>query len=182
MDKNRILEEDIKKEREERTLLEERIFQILNPIEIDKRRKNLELHGLPQEENENCYEKVKSIMEKITPKPVKVVNCYRTGQKYNKSGGKNTRPIFLKFESEEQRETAYASRTNLKKIEEYTLYLNEDLPPNIRVLRGKANAFKKKNNFKFLWIKNGNVLLRKNEDSKIYNIRKSSDLEKVQLN
>ena len=179
MEKNQILEQQIKQERDERNKLEERLYEILNPIEIEKRNKNLELHGLQEEANENCYEKVKAVICQITPKPVAIVNCYRTGYKYKKNGEKNIRPILVKFENKDQRDVAFASRANLRKIEDQRLYLNEDLPPNLRILRGKANLFKKQNNFKFLWIKNGNVLLRKKEDSKIYNIKKESDLEKI---
>ena len=149
MDKNNQLEEQIKKEKEERNNLEERLYVILNPIEIEKRSKNLELHGLPETVDENCHEKIKHILAKITPKPVGVVNCYRTGYKFKKTGERNTRPIFIKFETKEQRDTAFASRSNLRKIEDERLFLNEDLPPNLRMLRGKANAFKKKRGFRF---------------------------------
>ena len=179
MEKNHALEQQIQKEREERINLEERLYSILNPIELEKRNKNLELHGLKEEDNENCYEKVKEVLAKITPKPVGITNCYRYGYKYKKSGERNTRPIFMKFENKEQRDIAFASRSNLRKLEDTRLYLNEDLPPNLRTLRGKANSFKKEKGFKFLWFKNGNLLLRKNEDSKIYNIKKPSDLERI---
>ena len=118
-------------------------------------------------------------MQKITPKPVAVVNCYRTGYKYKRNGERNTRPIFIKFETKDQRDIAFASRTNLRKFDDHKLYLNEDLPPNLRALRGKANALRKEKGFKFLWIKNGNLFLRQNEESKIYNIKKTSDLEKI---
>ena len=179
MEKNKALEEEIKKEREERSSLEERFYQVLNPIEIEKREKNLELHGELETENENCQEKVTQILAKITPKPVKVIRCYRTGYKYDKNGEAKTRPIFIQFETKYQRDLAFASRVNLKKIDDRKLYLNEDLPPNLKMLRGKANAFKKENDFRFLWMKNGNLFLRKTEDSKIFNIKKASDLEKI---
>ena len=179
MQKNHDLEEEIKKEKYERNNLEERLYSILNPIEVEKRNTNLELHGMKEEDNENCYEIVKNVLTQITPKPVAVVNCYRFGYKYNKKGERNTRPIFLKFQNKEQRDIALASRSNLKKIEGETLYLNEDLPSNLKILRGKANAFRKANKFKYLWFKNGNLFLRENEDSKIYKIQKPSDLDKI---
>ena len=42
-----------------------------------------------------------------------------------------------------------------------------------------VKTFKKANDFKFLWVKNGNILLRRNEGSKIFNIKKPSDLEEI---
>ena len=182
IEKNKFLEDEIKNEREERINLEERLYAVLNPIEVEKRAKNLELVGEPETENENCYEKVKEILATITPKTLGIVSCYRTGYKFNKEGERVTRRIFIQFQSKDQRDIAFASRDNLKKITEKTLYLNEDLPPNLRTLRGKANAFKKKNGFTDLWIRNGIVLLRKNQESKVYSIRKPSDLEKIITN
>ena len=179
IEKNQTLEGQIKMEKEEREKLEERLYAILNPLEVEKRCKNLEMHGMEETENENCHEKVKGVLAQITPKTVEVVNSYRIGYKFKRTGEKNTRRILIKFENREQRDIAYASRANLRKLEGQRLYLNEDLPPNLRFLRGKANTFRKEKDFKFLWIKNGNVLLRKSEDSKIFTIKKASDLEKV---
>ena len=46
-------------------------------------------------------------------------------------------------------------------------------------LRGKANARRKENQYKFLWTKGGAILVRKDENSKVINIKTPSDLEKI---
>ena len=152
---------------------------ILNPLEIEKRCKNLELHGLPEADQENCELMVKEVLTKVTPENVTIKDCFRIGRKYKPNGEKNTRPILIQFETKNHRDITYSGRRNLKKIEGPPLYLNENLPQNLRTLRGKANALKKQKGYKFIWVKNGNVLLRQNEDSNVIVIKKISDLDKI---
>ena len=178
-EKNIRLENQIKVEQEERNKLEERINTILMPLEIEKRSKNLELHGLMEIENENCHEKVKEILSKITPKLVSIINCFRVGQKTFPNGDRKKRAILIKFQSQDHRDIAFASRSNLLKIEEHKLYLNENLPPYLRMLRGKANALRKQKGYKFLWMKNNNLLLRKNEESNVISLKSTLDLDKI---
>ena len=150
IEKNELLEKQLKIEKEERIKLEERLYTILNPIELEKRYNNLELHGLAEKENENCQEIVNEIIKKITPKPVVIENCYRTGYKFKLTGERNNRAILVKFQKREDRDTAFASRSNLKTIENQTLYLNVNLPPYLKMLRGKANVVRKQKGYKYL--------------------------------
>ena len=177
--KNQKLEKEIKNQMEERNKMEERFYSILIPIEMEKRCKNLELHGIDEKEDENCTALVKDVLEKITPKPLEVIESFRTGYKFTRSGERKQRPILIKFASKENSLTAYANRSNLKKIEHQTLYLNQNLPPYLRILRGKANTLKKEKSYKFLWIKDGTILLRKNEESKVIAIKTQMDLNKI---
>ena len=179
MEKNKTLEKQIKMEKEERDKLEERLYSILNPIELEKRCKNLELHGVTENETENCKEVVNEILKAVSPKTVELVNCYRTGFKFKQSGERNTRPILIKFGNQEQRDIIFASRNNLRKIEDKKLYINENLPPYLRMLRGKANWIRKQKGYRYLWMKNANMLLRKEEGSPVIGIKKISDLEKI---
>ena len=180
MEKNKILEKQIQTEKEERDKLEDRFYTIITPIEVEKRSKNLELHGLIESEIENCKELVKEILSKVSPKPTEITNCYRTGFKFKRNGERNTsRPILIHFISQEHRDTIFASRNNLKKIEDTSLYLNQNLPPYLRMLRGKANWIRKQKGYKYLWIKNATLLVRKDEGSNVISIKKISDLEKI---
>ena len=173
------LEIEINNQIEERNKMEERFYSILIPIEMEKRCKNLELHGLEEKEGENCTALVKEVLKKITPKPLEVLDSFRTGYKFSRSGERKQRPILIKFASKENSLTAYANRSNLKKVDNQTLYLNQNLPPYLRILRGKANSLKKEKSYKFLWIKDGTILLRKNEESKVISIKTVMDLNKI---
>lgn len=179
MEKNKILEKEIAMEKEERIKLEEKIYMILTPIELEKRAKNLELHGYTENDNENCHIIVQEVLAKITPRPVNISNCFRTGPKYSYSGEKRTRAILIKFTTQDDREIAFASRNNLRKLDNQTLFLNENLPPHLKMLRGKANKIRKEKGYKYLWMKNGNLLVRKHEESSVIGIKNMSDLEKI---
>ena len=73
-------------------------------------------------------------------------------------------------------------KSNLKKLaDQYgTLYLNENLPPIIKNLFGKANEKRKEKQYKFIWTSGCTILVRKSEKSNIIAIKKSSDLKKIE--
>ena len=152
---------------------------ILNPIELERRCKNLELHGLQESENENCKERVKEIITKVIPDEIKISDAFRFGSKFYSNGENKIRPIVIKFEEQDQRNKVLNGRANLRKLENQKLYLNENLPANLKQLRGKANQLRNNKNYKFIWVKNGTILVRKSENTNAIAIKKISDLEKI---
>ena len=179
LQKNALLEKQLEEEKLERINMEERLLKIINPIQIKQRENNLELHGLTEKEDEDCSREVANVLSKVVSEPVSIINTQRIGNKIGHDGKKRNRPILIHFQHKEQRDKLYTNRVNLKKLEGERLYLNENLPPNLSVLKGKANTIRKSKNYKFLWTKNGNILLRKNEGSEVINIKMLSDLEKI---
>ena len=93
-------------------------------------------------------------------------------------GERRNRPVLIEFESKKDRDIVFNSRSNLRKFND-SIYINENLPKHLRVLRGKANAKRKTLNYKYLWNKNGNILLRKSDGSKVINIKSTMDLENI---
>ena len=146
-----------------------------HPLEVERRQNNLELHGLAEANGENA---VKSVLSKVSPEPVTIVKCFRYGKKETPTGEKRTRPIFVQFLKKDERDKMYNNRSNLRKLQN-RIYLNENLPKFLNELRGKANARRKQYKYKFIWTKNGDILVRKDENSKVLNIRTPSDLEKI---
>ena len=179
LEKNLKLEKELENERTERKIMEERFLKIINPLEIQQRENNLELHGLVEKDNEDTKKEVQRVMSLVTPEPVVIINSYRFGAKIGYDGKKRNRPIIIKFSNKDHRDKVYGNRTNLKKQEEERLYLNENLPPSLNILKGKANTIRKEKKYKFLWTSNGNILIRKNEQSDVINIKVPSDLEKI---
>ena len=81
METNKLLEEQLTNEKKERMELEERFFQIIIPIEIERSEKNLELHGLPEKKEEESMQVVKNIISNVTTEPVEIAACFRYGRK-----------------------------------------------------------------------------------------------------
>lgn len=48
------------------------------------------------------------------------------------------------------------------------LFVNEYLSPSRQRILYEAKLFAKTNGFKFIWVKNGDILMKKNENSKCY--------------
>lgn len=57
-----------------------------------------------------------------------------------------------------------------------TVYINEHLCPEYKVLLGKAIARKREKGWKFTWVTNGKILARKAENSNVIQIRSEADL------
>ena len=178
LSKNKKLEELIMSERNERLEQDERFQVLVNPLELERRACNLELHGLPESPDENCKITVQNIIKRITPDVSEIDNAFRLGGK--KDQGTN-RPVLIKFKTRDSRNKVYKNKANLKKLSDITtrLFINENLPPNIRSLLGKANQKRKDLHFKFLWTNNGTILLKKAENAPLIVIKKNSDLEKI---
>ena len=129
-----------------------------------------------EKNDEECSTVVKSVLSKVIADPLEIKKCYRFGKKENLS--EKPRRILIQFEQKEQRDKVLKNKTNLKKLEG-PLYLNENLPRHLSILRGKANNLRKQHNYKYLWMKNGVILLRKNDFSEVLTIRLPSDLSKI---
>lgn len=59
------------------------------------------------------------------------------------------------------------------------IHVNESLTANRnnKKLFGEINSFRKQQNYKYLWTMNGKILLRQNENSRIYGFTKASEFE-----
>lgn len=170
---NKKLAEEVK----ERKSLEEKVYSIVNPVEIELRKSNLEIAGLKEEEGEKLLEKVNKIVGQVVPGKVGITKAYRVGKKeVNKK-----RTIVVQFENRGLRNIALQNRANLKKLEfsHGRLFFNENLPVNIKILLGKANEVRKQKDYKYLWTKEGVIFVRKAEGMDAVVIRKLADIEKI---
>ena len=91
------------------------------------------------------------------------------------------RPILIIFKNKVMRDTVYANKSNLRKLDDRhgKLFLNENLPKNLKILLGKANKIRKEKNYKFIWTKNGTILVRKTDNCNVISISRPSDIEKI---
>ena len=85
------------------------------------------------------------------------------------------------FKNKTIRDNVYINKSNLIKINtEYgRIYLNENLLQNLKILLGKVNQIRKSKQYKFLWTRNGNIYVRKNENTNVISITRNSDLVKI---
>lgn len=158
------------------------IKQKIEKIEQTNMGIGIEITGVPKTDNENCITKVKEIAKKLNI-AINVTEASRINQTENKP------PLIIaKLETTEMRKKLISASKSQKlnanmlssnwKIEN-KIYINERLTKEKRILHSKTRAAGKDHNYKFVWISNGDILIRKNENSKITRIRSTDDIERM---
>lgn len=139
----------------------------LNKWEQSKLINNMLVQGVPLKENENLQEVVKQIGQYLDAPIRKRFTAYRLGKN-------NNSPIKIEFEDGNEKKQMMISKKRLQ-MESRNLgfpnsnkiYLNHELTKGNVKLHTAARLFKKQHNYKFLWIHDGNIFIRKNENSRI---------------
>ncbi|XP_046687458.1 uncharacterized protein LOC124373108 [Homalodisca vitripennis] len=159
-------------------------------MEQYSRRNCLEIQGIPEEKNENVLDIVKDVGRALgmDVSEEMIDTCHRLGQK--DSGYRGPRGIIVKFVRRLDREALLQKRRERKKDfstrhlsldrpSDVLVYLNESLSPMRRKLLAKARMLKRDRGYKYIWLRNGNILLRKEEGSAVIQIKTQADLDKL---
>ncbi|XP_046685594.1 uncharacterized protein LOC124371301 [Homalodisca vitripennis] len=176
-EKNRQLKNKVQK-------LEER----LEDMEQYSRGNCLEIHGIPQEPNEDVLTVVKDVGKAldIDVSDSMIDTCHRLGKRENK--GKNYHAgIIVKFVRRMDKEEFLRKRRvkrnlNLSHINKpggEVIYVNESLSPERRRLLALAKAAKREKGYTFLWIRNGKIFLRKEEEAPVIVVTRQEHLSKL---
>lgn len=158
------------------------IKQKLDTLEQQNLGISVEINGVPKSNNENCLAVVQTIVKQLNIN-ASVSEATRITLSDNKI------PIIVaKLDTiDMRRDLIRANKT--KKLNanmlssnwstDSKIYINERLTKEKRILYSKTRAAAKVSNFKFVWINNADILVRKDENSKIIRIRFSTDLNKL---
>lgn len=159
----------------------------LNDLEQHSRMNNLEIQGVPERKDEQVFETVEKIISFLGEDATgKVTTAHRV--QTVKTNNKFPKNIIVEFNSRQFRDkvlTLAKQKRNRSqgpglKIEELgdSIFINEHLTPNNKTLFREAREWAKANNFKYVWVKNGNVLMRKDDISRVKHIKDMTSLEK----
>lgn len=171
--------------KEENDLLKNR----MSHLESYSRLNCVEIQGVPEPQNEDTLYTVTRVANAINFKlePSMIDTCHRLR-------GDPTRPdrqrgIILKFVSRLQKEQFMRARAikrfvTTKDLDPTTvlsspIYINESLSPDKKKLYSQCRTYKRDNNIQFLWIKQGQIKMRKAEKCKVFNINSIKDLNDV---
>lgn len=145
--------------------LEERI-RLLEQKEFNL---DIELANVEMKEGENVIEIVKNIAEELKVNKEDITKTWRIK---GKSLDGKPKPIIVSLRTREARMSWLKSKkvvlTNhsiYKNNNDQRIYVNERITRQIRQLFWSAKL-QLRNEFKFIWIQNGKILLRKNESEK----------------
>ncbi|KAF6203940.1 hypothetical protein GE061_002278 [Apolygus lucorum] len=164
----------------------------LNDVEQRDLRNDIQISGIPETTGEDVHEIVRSLMQgaglQKTPE-VEIVDAFRVGKVDKK--GKKKRNIIVKFsELEPKTEMIQWSRRG-KGIElssvdtrfpkDTMAYISERLTGYNRYLFAITKAFAKEYSHKFVWVKDGKIYMRKDEQSVAKRITMKEQIMKMDI-
>lgn len=182
--------ETVEKQQELVSSLSARIVDLesaLNDNDQWLRANNVEIQGVPMKPNENLFDVISKIGHKICfPVNKSQVNYVTRVPSRNTQ---NPKSIILSFINRYAKEDfVAAARLNKKPLcpgdigYESTatrIFVNDYLTVQNKMLLTKATEAAKKTDFEFVWVKHCKIMARKNSGSKVFQIRKESDLSKI---
>lgn len=152
---------------------------------------NLEIQGVPQKDNENLFEilqKIGSTIQcNINPSDINAV--HRVAQLNAHSP--HPRNIIVSFISRCKRNEILAAAKVARRSNNSVnrglavpqiadqVFINEHLTLFKKSLMYKARQEVRSKNYKYLWVKNGNIYCRKDDRSHVLSIRQCADIAKI---
>ncbi|XP_047039698.1 uncharacterized protein LOC124644411 [Helicoverpa zea] len=190
--------EDLRKERQEQKQYIEQLESKVLDLQYKSRSSGIEIRNIPllsKESSASLLNTVCSIGETvgIDISETEVRDIYRIPGK--PSAHDTIRPIIAEFSSVQKKEVFVSAVRSFNKNknkdeklntsiigipgESQPVYVAEHLPPNTKKLFYMARNFAKNNAYKYCWISNGNIFLRKLEGDKQILIRTEKCLNDV---
>lgn len=144
----------------------------------------VEIQGIPQSPSEDVLTIVKQVGQALDMEitDTMVDACHRLG----KQTGENPPGIIVKFVRRFDKEEILKKRRVKRTLstrhipgrtDDRAIYVNESLSPARRRLHAMARQVQREKNYKFLWVRNGKIFLRKEENAPVKVITCPEDLQ-----
>lgn len=172
------LDSELKKSQTRMVGLENRVSH----LEQELRSRNVVIMNVPREKDEVVKDIVSKIAGKLdVPLHPGDYDCSRASRKQDS-------PIIVRLSSIDLKNRLLSKRRQVRDFKvtscglsgaDNVIYINEDLVPSAQLLFSVAREFKRSHGYKYLWISNGKIFIRKNDDTRALHIRSSDDLDKL---
>lgn len=178
---------------QENQILKTQVSQLSSRLESAEqqiRSNNIEINGVPEKENENLLLILERIGEHISKSitPTIVDHVYRA----SKFSSNQPKSIIVKFTSRKEKDEILAAaklkRLNCRNpsgpgfgIENVSknLFINEHLTSFTKSLLRNAKSAARSRNYKYVWVRNNAVFVRKDDRAKAVRILSDNDLNKI---
>ena len=158
----------------------------LNDLEQYGRRDCVEIHGIPQEIDENVEKLVTKtgLALDIELEARDIQACHRIGRKQDspiicKFANRKTPTEFLKARKKAKNPLKGAQLGMQDIKSEFRVFINESLTKQNKELMYLVRGKKREVDWKFVWSRNGTIYARKNEQSEYLRINNEQDIEKM---
>lgn len=151
------------------------------------RRSNIEIFGVPERKGENLMKVLKEIADyaQFPLDPSKDVD-FVTRVAPKSSGGSKTKPIVVRFLARWKKDEFLATVKKLRlksndiKISgDSFIYFNDHLTSANKALLQRVKTICKEKSFKYVWVKNCAIKVRRSDTSPVINVSYESDLNKI---
>ena len=155
----------------------------LNQLEQYQKKSNLIINGIPENENETLNEKIKNLAKKIDVnlKEFDIIAAHRLHAK------RSPAPVIVRLLNLEKKTKMIANSRKLKPnteslgwdTEPKPIFINEQLTKTNALLLKKAQDLKKNGQIKFVWSRDGNILIREDVNTPSIKILCEEDLIEI---
>ncbi|XP_073999150.1 uncharacterized protein [Rhodnius prolixus] len=173
----------------EKKALEGKVSELLVTVEVLKqasRCKTVEIHNVPLVQGENANDLLNKIGTALDVNVGEVDFVYRAKPGPSIVDPPRPPPIIATFLRQCTRDDLITRRKVKRDFstrhigwatqENHIIYINESLTPYFKKLYGAARAAKKSNIVKYVWVKNGRVLIRKADGAPVIVVHKLDDI------
>lgn len=157
-------------------------------LEEYSRKNNVEIQGIPEVRGENVMDIVQSIGNKIGANcDLSTVDVCHRVPSHNKERPKS---IIVKFTSRFSKQNFLAgtrlrradlttSKIGLNSVPDQQIYVSDHLTPAKKLLLFKTKNFCRDNGYKYTWVSDSKILIRKSDSSRIIVVRSESFLNSL---
>ncbi|KAH9378852.1 hypothetical protein HPB48_004436 [Haemaphysalis longicornis] len=150
-----------------------------NENEEYSRKCNLEIEGLPKEENENLKATLSELARKL-----KISFSISDVEAVHRLPSKNANPtVLVRFATVTTKEVWCEARKKLRHLLEadpdFNLFFNENLTKMNRDMYWRAGAATKQKGYKFCWATGGNIYAKKDDKAPSIRVSRESDINKI---
>lgn len=158
--------------------------QKVDVLEQSSRNVNVELHCIPESRNEDCVEIVKTVSRVLNAGSVDVSAAFRVGPIRND----RPRKILAVLKSSEARENLIKSAKSGQGLTANQLFqnwscdrvfVNENLTPFRADLLRRAKTKAKERGYRYVWLKNFVVHVRKDDGERVRTIKSYEDVDRM---
>lgn len=175
----------------------ETLESALNQIQCDAnsrdqwaRRSNIEIIGIPEKRNENLFDLIGKLADRADFKIMATDIDFVTRVAPSNHDNKQIKPIIVRFLSRYRKDAFLYSLKKLKGLHSRDLgftdtngdrliFFNDHLTKLNKFLLQRAKKMASEKCYKYVWVKNCSIMLRKTDSSKIIHIAHSTDLNKI---
>ncbi|CAH0724909.1 unnamed protein product, partial [Brenthis ino] len=152
------------------------------------RRSNIEICGIPEKKNENLFEVIEHISEHVKFSFNKSDIDFIPRVAPSNKDFKKPKPIIVRFLSRYNKDDFLSKTKQLKSLKacdlgfpssQSLIFFNDHLTSLNKSLLRQVKIKAKDNNYRFVWVKNCSIMVRKSESSPILHINNTADLFKI---